>query len=107
MNALVGKYFIGVHDGGMRSGIVEAAIDATHYIVRFDDLVGFTDGSKWPVSLAVVPISEMTQGGMDKDEPPPWEFFDDEEQRARYEDWLNEPPKDRTPRVVPLKPSVN
>jgi hypothetical protein len=85
MTALVGKYFIGVHDGAMRSWIVEAAIDATHYIVRFDDLIGFTDGSKWPVSLAVVPISDMTQGGMDEDEPPPWAFFDDQEQRARYD----------------------
>ena len=98
MTALVGKYFIGVHYGGLRSGIVEAAIDATHYLVRFDDLIGFTDGSKWPVSLAVVPISDMTQGGMDKDEPPPWAFFDDQEQRARYEKWLSEPPT----RVVPL-----
>ena len=102
MTALVGKYFIGVHYGGLRSGIVEAAIDATHYIVRFDDFIGFTDGSKWPVSLAVVPIGDMTQGGMDEDEPPPWRFFDDQEQRARYEKWLTEPPTDRTPRIVPL-----
>ena len=98
MTALIGKYFIGVHYGGLRSGIVEAAIDATHYLVRFDDLIGFTDGSKWPVSLAVVPISDMVQGGMDEDEPPPWAFFDDQEQRARYEKWLSEPPT----RVVPL-----
>ena len=103
MTALVGKYFIGVHYGGLRSGIVEAAIDATHYLVRFDDLIGFTDDSKWPVSLAVVPISDMVQGGMDEDEPPPWAFFDDQEQRARYYDkWSSEPPTDRTPRVVPL-----
>ena len=103
MTALVGKYFFGVHDGAMRSGIVEAAIDATHYIVRFDDFIGFTDGSKWPVSLAVVPIGDMTQGGMDEDEPPPWAFFDDQEQRARYNDkWSSEPPTDRTPRIVPL-----
>jgi hypothetical protein len=40
-------------------------------------LIGFTDGSKWPPSLAVVPISGMTLSGMDKDEPPPWAFFDD------------------------------
>jgi hypothetical protein len=102
MTALVGKYFIGVHDGSMRSGIVEAAIDATHYLVRFDDLIGFAHGSEWPASLAVVPISEMTQGGMDKDEPPPWAFFDDQQQRARYGKWLSEPPTDRTPRIVPL-----
>jgi len=39
---------------------------------------------------------------MDEDEPPPWRFFDDQEQRARYEKWLTEPPTDRTPRIVPL-----
>ena len=44
----------------------------------------------------------MTQGGIDKDEPPPWAFFDIKEQRARYEKWLSEPPTDQTPRVVPL-----
>jgi hypothetical protein len=105
MTALVGKYFIGVHDGGMRSGIVEAAIDPRHYLVRFDDVIGFTHGSEWPASLAVVPISDMTQGCMDKDEPPPWAFFDDQEQRARFEKWLSEPPTDRTPRVVLLPKS--
>jgi hypothetical protein len=99
MTALVGKYFIGVHDDSMRSGIVEAAIDATHYLVRFDDLIGFTDGSKWPPSMASVSISDMS--GMD--EPPPWSFFDNPEQRATYEAWVNEPPTDRKPRVVPLR----
>ena len=89
----------------MRSGIVEALIDATNYLVRFDDLIGFTDGSKWPVSLAVVPISDMTLGGMDKDEPPPWAFFDVQEQRVLYEEWLNKPSTDRTPRVVVLPKS--
>src|SRR6516165_584151 len=98
MTALVGKYFIGVYDGGMRSGFVEAALGETHYLVRFDDLIGFTDGSKWPVSLAVVPISDMTRGGMDEDEPPPWDFFDDQDQRARFDRWLSEPSTDRTPR---------
>src|ERR1700676_2572305 len=102
MTALVGKYFIGVHDGSMRSGTVEAAIEAANYLVRFDDLIGFTDVSKWPPSQAVVPISDMTLGGEDADEPPSWMFFDDQEQRARYDEWLNEPPADRTPRVVPL-----
>jgi hypothetical protein len=105
MTALVGKYFIGVHDGGMRSGIVEAALDATHYLVRFDDFIGFADGSRWPPSLAAVPISDMTLGGEDKDEPPPWAFFDDQEQRARYEEWLREPPTDQTPHVVQLPKS--
>jgi hypothetical protein len=56
----------------------------------------------WPLSLAVVPISYMTSGAMDKDDPPSWAFFDDQEQRARYEEWQSKPPTDRTPRVVPL-----
>jgi hypothetical protein len=30
----------------------------------------------------VVPISDMISGGMDE-WPPPWRFFDDQEQRAR------------------------
>ena len=51
MTALVGKYFFGVHDGAMRSGIVEAAIDPRHYLVRFDDVIGFTHGSEWPGRL--------------------------------------------------------
>jgi hypothetical protein len=103
MTALVGKYFIGVHDGSMRSGIVEAVIETRHYLVRFDDFIGFTNGSKWPPSLAVVPISDMTSDGME-DEPAPWAFFDDQEQRARYEQWSREPPTDRTPRIVQMQP---
>ena len=59
MTALVGKYFIGVHDGCMRSGIVGAAIDPRHYLVRSDDVIGFTHRSEWPASLAVVPISDI------------------------------------------------
>jgi len=47
----------------MRSGTVEAALDGGHYLVRFDDLVGFTDGSKWPESLAVVALSDMVMAG--------------------------------------------
>jgi hypothetical protein len=105
MTALVGKYFIGVYAGSIRSGIVEAAIDPRHYLVRFDDVIGFMHGSEWPASLAVVPISDMTQGGMDKDEQKPWAFFDVQEQRTLYQEWLNESPTDRTARVVPLPKS--
>jgi hypothetical protein len=36
--ALIGKYFLCVHDECWRSGIVEAAVNDGHYIVRFDDL---------------------------------------------------------------------
>ncbi len=39
--ALIGKYFPCVHDECWRSGIVEAAVNDDHYIVRFDALVRF------------------------------------------------------------------
>jgi hypothetical protein len=99
-NPLVGKYFVGVHDEAMRSGIVEAAIDERHYLVRFDDLIGFTDGTRWPESLAVVAIDDMVRAGRDgaDDIPPPWEFFDDIEKRRAYDAWMNEPTPDRKPR---------
>ena len=42
---LIGKYFLGVHDELWMSGIVEAAVDDAHYLVRFDDLVRFTEGT--------------------------------------------------------------
>jgi hypothetical protein len=60
-NPLVGKYFIGVHNQTMRSGIVEATLADRHYLVRFDTLIGFTDGSHWPESLAVVAIDGMVR----------------------------------------------
>jgi hypothetical protein len=105
MTALIGKYFIGVHDGVMRSGCVEAAIDATHYLVRFDDLIGFSDGSKMPPSLALVPISHMISEGDDNHSPPAWAFFDDREQAGCYDQWLSEPPTDRRARLVHLSKS--
>ena len=98
---LNGKYFLGVHDESMRSGLVEAAVNDDLYLVRFDDLVGFTDGSKWPEALAVVAVADMVGSG--DDTPPPWLFFDNLEQRARYEAWLNVPPPDLKPRVVSLR----
>jgi hypothetical protein len=101
MSALVGKYFTGVHDHSMRSGIVEAAIDMGYYIVRFDDLIGFNDGTKWPEALAVVAVVDMLGGA--EDEPPPWWFFDNLDQRATHEAWYNQPLLDRTPSVVPLR----
>ncbi len=109
MSALIGKYFIGVHDECMRSGIIEAAVNEHDhpviYLVRFDELIGFTDGSKWPEALALVPISNMMGNGGD-DGPPPWWFFDNAEQRAKYDAWLSEPePEDPTgkPRVVSIR----
>ena len=65
--ALNGKYFLGVHDECMRSGVVEAAVNDDHYLVRFDDLIGFGDGSKWPEALAVVAITSMVGSGDNKD----------------------------------------
>jgi hypothetical protein len=105
-NPLVGKYFIGVHNDAMRSGIVEAAINDRHYLVRFDDLVGFTDASHWPEALAVVPIEHMVEAPRDgrREVPPPWEFFDNLEKRQAYYAWVSEPEADRKPRVVPLRP---
>jgi hypothetical protein len=105
-DALNGKYFLGVHDDCMRSGIIEAAVNDYHYLVRFDDLIGFTDGSKWPEALTVVAIIDMARSGQ-ANEPPPWLFFDSLERRAKYQAWLDEPPSDRKPRVVPLRPDMN
>jgi hypothetical protein len=61
--ALIGKYFPCVHDECWRSGIVEAAVNDDHYIVRFDALVRFNEGSPWPESLAVAAISNIVGNG--------------------------------------------
>jgi hypothetical protein len=99
-NVLVGKYFLGV-DPLSGPGIVEAVIDDSHYLVRFE-----SDGGI-PESLAVVAISDMARAGGtgQEDEPPPWLFFDTVEQRAKYIAWMNEPPDGPgKPRIVPLRP---
>lgn len=105
-NALVGKYFIGVHDGAMRSGIVAAAINDRHYLVRFDTLIGLMDGSHWPESLAVVAIEDMARPGHDRNDnvPPPWDFFNDVDQRRKYDAWINARSADRRSQIVPLRP---
>ena len=114
-NALVGKYFLGVHDKVWSSGIVEAAVDGAHFLVRFDDLVRYTDGPHRgsPLmqagALAVVALSDMARAGRadgDDDVPPPWLFFDDPEKRAKYQAWLDEPEPDDPkgkPRVVSMR----
>ena len=81
-SALVGKYFLGFHNNAYRSGIVETAVDDDHYLVRFDELVGFDDGSKWLEALAVVAISDMDMTGREFDDQPPWSFFEDIEKRV-------------------------
>jgi hypothetical protein len=109
MSALVGMYFIGFHNGVLRSGIVEAAIDPTMYLVRFDGLANRTDDS--PVSLAVVSIEVM--GGTcrheHEEEPPPWSFFISDEERYRYwKKWWKEPTEEAVDRArLRLKPTVN
>jgi hypothetical protein len=65
--AISGKYFLGVHNECMRSGVVDAAVNDDHYLVRFDDLIGFADGSKWPEALASRSVS-----GRRLDCAPPW-----------------------------------
>ena len=103
---MIGKFFIGMHDDCMRSGRIEAAIDGGFYLVRFDDLIGFDDGTKWPESLAVVAVTTMTGCGCEH-APPAWQLFDNAEQRAAFEAWQNAPEPDRKPRVVSLRSDVN
>src|SRR5260370_1163178 len=94
-DTLVGKYFLGVHDEQWSSGIVEATVDGAHYLVRFDDLVRYTEDSS-PLmhagALAVVALSDMVRAGRSSDDdiPPPWLFFDDVGLRAKYQAWLDE-----------------
>lgn len=114
-SALVGKYFLGVHDESWSSGIVEAAVDSGHYLVRFDDLVRYTEGPHrgsphmHAGALAVVALSDMVRAGRkdgEDDVPPPWLFFDDIGLRAKYQAWLDEPEPDDPagkPRVVSMR----
>ena len=99
LQALVGKYVIGTFPHP-QAGIVEAAVDDAHYLVRFE-----SDGDV-PETLQVVAISDMARaGGTTEDDPPPWLFFDGIEQRAKFLAWMNETPPDGRPRVVPLRPN--
>ena len=99
-NPLVGKFFIGVHDWGMRSGIVEAAIDDRHYLIRFDNVAGVTND--WPTSMGIASIEAMI-GSPSEDDPPAWNLFDTEEQRSKYTTWVNQEPEGG-PRIVRLNP---
>jgi hypothetical protein len=98
-NALVGKYFLAtVPFTG--PGIVEAIIDDSHYLVRYD-----ADGGM-PEHFMVVAIGDMVRAGFagDDDQPPPWTFFDTIEQRTKFQAWMNEPADPNKPRLVPFKP---
>jgi hypothetical protein len=108
--SLIGKRFLGVHPHA-GTGIVEAAVDGAHYLVRFDAEVatGPRDLNAGPERLAVVAISDMARAGGNggDDETPPWWFFDTAEQLAKYISWMDELPPDdpKKPRVVPLRPA--
>jgi hypothetical protein len=99
--ALIGKYFMGTAQHG--DGMVEAAVDDAHYLVRFDAHPGGP-----PEALAVVALSDMVRAGNtgQDEETPHWLFFDNVEQRAKYWAWLKEPPPDDPagkPRVVSMR----
>jgi hypothetical protein len=97
---LVGKYFIGYfHD----DGIVEAAIDDSHYLVRHDTE---WNGAPVPESRSVVSLSDMIGGAdLGPEERMPWLFFDSAEQRKKYRDWIKERPDvdPEKPRIVPMR----
>jgi hypothetical protein len=105
MNALVGKYFIGDIDGVVKSGRVEAVLNDTHYLVRYDNDV-FTDPPLLPASLAVVGVYSMTANECDGCEgAPSWNFFDSKEERAAYHDIIMRAYNEaQPPRVVPIAP---
>jgi hypothetical protein len=95
---IIGKYFVG-YSGGHSTGVIEAAINDSYYLVRCDP-----DRDR-PEYLAVVDIVDMA-GGDGEQEPPAWALFDSAEQRAKYIAWLEGDPDgpSRKFRVVPLKP---
>jgi hypothetical protein len=93
LELLIGKYFIAPHIG---AGVVEAALDDAHYLVRYETDAGM------PEHLVVAAISDMVGAGAD-DGPPPWAFFDTIEQRAKFQAWMNQPENPNRPRVVPFK----
>jgi hypothetical protein len=100
-NILIGKLFAGVADGCMRSGIIEAAISDNYFLVRFDDLD--EPSGLVPASLMVVNITTLAGGG-GGDEPFAWQLFDNQEQRAAFQEWANTPEDNRKPSLVPLRP---
>jgi hypothetical protein len=96
-SGLIGKYFLGF-SGGHETGIIEAAVDRDHYLVRCD-----ADRGR-PEYLAVVAVFDMA-GGDGEGAPPPWVLFENAAARAKYIAWIEAPSEDppRKFRVVPLK----
>ncbi len=97
---LLGKCFISF-TGGHEKGVIEAAVDDSHYLVRCD-----SDGDR-PEYLAVVDIVDLV-GVEGEQEPPPWLLFDSAEQRAKYIAWIEAGLDDplRKFRVVQLRPQT-
>jgi hypothetical protein len=80
--SLISKYFV-EFSGGHETGIIEAAVNAAHYLVRCD-----SDRDQ-PEYLAVVAVAQMA--GSDREtEPPPWALFHSAEQRAKFIAWLRQ-----------------
>jgi len=95
--SLIGKYFV-EFSGGHETGVIESAVNDTHYLVRCD-----SDGDR-PEYLAVVAVAQMA-GGDRETEPPPWALFESAEQRANFIAWLEATSDDpsRKFRPVPTK----
>lgn len=106
-NPLVGKFFIGVHDGSMRSGVIDAAVDDQRYLLRFDNLVGAV--FDWPASMGISSIENMLGSfGSDEEGTPAWDIFETEEQRSTFNTWINQEVEGATgPRVVRFGPKDN
>ena len=81
-NPLVGKYFIGVHDGVIRSGRISATISSAHY------LISFAEQDDEPISQAVVTL--CTISGEDEEDAVAWYLFETVEQCQAYQRWLDD-----------------
>jgi hypothetical protein len=99
MTTLTGKYFLGYQDGIQITGAVWDDINTDHYLVRVDPF----EGDPATGHYAVVAVADMVGGNGNEDEPPSWLFFDTAKQREEYQEWLEETPPDRRPRIVPLR----
>jgi hypothetical protein len=95
---LIGKYFLAPPP--YAGGIIEAAVDDVHYLVRYD---AYPNGRDAPEALAVVALSEMLTGR--DGERLHWLFFDSAEHRSKYWAWVTKLPDSPTekPRVVSMR----
>jgi len=95
---LIGKYFLAPPP--YAAGVIEAAVDDAHYLVRYD---AYPNGRDAPEALAVVMLSEMLTGR--DGERLHWLFFDSAEHRSKYWAWVTELPDNprEKPRVVSIR----